>query len=339
MFALTIAICALFMPVIFSKFERKRTFILVLSVFTICTAISGFVHNFLIALILRIIPAIFHPIYCSISLTVAGEIVPSEEAQSAIAKVIMGVSAGMILGVPLITLICTYFGYSVSMLFCSLLNLISLILTIVFFPTIPGRKQSYGDQLSVAKTGIVLISALGLIALNGALYCGYGYISEFLHQMTNVVGVKLTIILFIYGIASIVGNWVGSKLLVSNPNRTALMFPPIMIVLFLIFFVLCQSLIATVIIMAVWGLLNGINNDISQYWLVSAAPSAPEFANGVFLSMGNVGVTVGTSLAGIVVMNQGVHMTLILASAVMILAFILIFGRVKIYPDGGKHLS
>ncbi|MDY2745376.1 MAG: MFS transporter, partial [Methanosphaera sp.] len=65
MFSLTIAIFAIFMPVIFSKYERKKTFLLVLTIFTVFTTIGAFVHDFNIALICRIIPAMFHPIYCS----------------------------------------------------------------------------------------------------------------------------------------------------------------------------------------------------------------------------------------------------------------------------------
>lgn len=38
------------------------------------------------------------PVYCGISLTVAGEIVPREEARDSISKVIIGVSAGRLLG-------------------------------------------------------------------------------------------------------------------------------------------------------------------------------------------------------------------------------------------------
>ena len=83
LFALTIAICGIFMPLVFSKFDRKKSFILVLGVFTIFSTIGAFVSDFNIALICRIIPAIFHPIYCGLALTVAAEIVEPEKAQDA----------------------------------------------------------------------------------------------------------------------------------------------------------------------------------------------------------------------------------------------------------------
>ncbi|MGI6565585.1 MFS transporter [Methanosphaera sp.] len=331
MFSLTIAIFAIFMPVIFSKYERKKTFLLVLTIFTVFTTIGAFVHDFNIALICRIIPAMFHPIYCSISMTVAAEIVEPEKTQSAVSKVIMGVSAGMIIGVPITTFIATNFGYQYAMLWFAIINLIVLILTLIFFPKIPGKEQSYLDQVSVAKTGVFIISVLGVIFLNAGLYTGYSYISEFLGTLTHIAGTNLSIVLFIYGVASIIGNWLGSRLLVKDARKLVLLSPIIISLILLGVFIACNNAIPTIIFMALWGLLAGIFNDISQYWMVSSAPQAPEFANGIFLSMGNVGVTIGTTLAGIVVAGIGIRYVMLFAILVLMLDLILLFTRTKRY--------
>ncbi|MDD6285804.1 MFS transporter [Candidatus Methanosphaera massiliense] len=331
MFSLTIAIFAIFMPVIFSKYERKKTFLLVLTIFTVFTTIGAFVHDFNIALICRIIPAMFHPIYCSISMTVAAEIVEPEKTQSAVSKVIMGVSAGMIIGVPITTFIATNFGYQYAMLWFAIINLIVLILTLIFFPKIPGKEQSYLDQVSVAKTGVFIISVLGVIFLNAGLYTGYSYISEFLGTLTHIAGTNLSIVLFIYGVASIIGNWLGSRLLVKDARKLVLLSPIIISLILLGVFIACNNAIPTIIFMALWGLLAGIFNDISQYWMVSSAPQAPEFANGIFLSMGNVGVTLGTTLAGIVVAGIGIRYVMLFAILVLMLDLILLFTRTKRY--------
>lgn len=331
LFALTIAICGIFMPLVFSKFDRKKSFILVLAIFTIFSTIGAFVTDFNIALICRIIPAIFHPIYCGLALTVAAEIVEPEKAQDAVSKVIMGVSAGMIVGVPITTFVATNFGYQYAMMWFSIVTLIALIATIIFFPSLPGKEQSYGGQVSVAKTGIFIISTLGVIFLNAGMYTSYSYISEFLNAITNIFGSELSIVLFIYGIASIAGNWIGAKLLNSNTNKTVLSFPIIFSILLLGVFTFGSMKIPTIILMALWGLLAGIGNDIAQYWMVSAAPQAPEFANGIFLSMGNVGVTIGTTIAGAVVLSMGVQYVMLAAIAILILDLILLFIRTNRY--------
>jgi predicted MFS family arabinose efflux permease len=243
----------------------------------------------------------------------------------------MGVSAGMIVGVPITTFVATNFGYQYAMMWFSLVTLIALIATIIFFPSLPGKEQSYGGQVSVAKTGIFIISTLGVIFLNAGMYTSYSYISEFINAITNIFGSELSIVLFIYGIASIAGNWIGAKLLNSNVNRTVLSFPIIFSILLLGVFTFSFMKIPTIILIAVWGLLAGIGNDISQYWMVSAAPQAPEFANGIFLSMGNVGITIGTTIAGAVVLSMGVQYVMLAAIAVLILDLILLFIRTNRY--------
>ncbi len=331
MFALTIAIFAIFMPVIFSKYERKKTFILVLTVFTVFTAIGAFVKDFNIALICRIIPAMFHPIYCSLSMTVAAEIVDPDKAQDAVSKVIMGVSAGMIIGVPITTFLASHLGYQYAMLWFTTINFIVLILTILFFPKIPGKEDSYLSQISAAKTGVFLISVLGVIFLNAGMYTGYSYISEFLNVLTHIVGTKLSIVLLLYGVASIIGNWLGAKLLDRDSRKIILASPIVVsIILFGIFTVSSQT-IPTVIFINFWGLFAGIINDISQYLMVSAAPQAPEFANGIFLSMGNVGVTIGTTIAGFVVAGIGVRYVMLFAILVLVFDLILLFTRTQKY--------
>ena len=331
MFALTIAIFAIFMPVIFSKYERKKTFILVLTVFTVFTAIGAFVKDFNIALICRIIPAMFHPIYCSLSMTVAAEIVDPDKAQDAVSKVIMGVSAGMIIGVPITTFLASHLGYQYAMLLFTAINFIVLILTILFFPKIPGKEDSYLSQISAAKTGVFLISVLGVIFLNAGMYTGYSYISEFLNALTHIVGTNLSIVLLLYGVASIIGNWLGAKLLDRDSRKIILASPIVVsIILFGIFTVSSQT-IPTVIFINFWGLFAGIINDISQYLMVSAAPQAPEFANGIFLSMGNVGVTIGTTIAGFVVAGIGVRYVMLFAILVLVFDLILLFTRTQKY--------
>ena len=331
LFALTIAICGIFMPLVFSKFDRKKSFILVLAVFTVFSTIGAFVTDFNIALVCRIIPAIFHPIYCGLALTVAAEIVEPEKAQDAVSKVIMGVSAGMIVGVPITTFVATNFGYQFSMLWFALVTFIALVATVIFFPSLPGKEQSYGNQVKVTTTGVFIVSVLGVIFLNGGMYTAYSYISEFLNTITNIFGTELSIVLFIYGVASIVGNWLGAKLLNTRAKLTVLTFPLIFSVLMVAVFVIGGLKIPLIALMVVWGLLAGIGNDISQYWMVSAAPDAPEFANGIFLSMGNVGVTLGTTIAGVVVLGMGVQYVMLAAIVVMMVDLALIFLRTNRY--------
>lgn len=333
LFAIVIVFSGLTLPLLFSKIERKRILSISLLIFVIFPAIGAFMTNFYLALICRIIPAFFMPVYCSISLTVAGEIVPKEEARNAISKVIMGVSAGMIIGVPITAFFASYFGYTVAMLWFSFVSLVALIITLVWFPRIPGKVEAYGSQVSAAKTGLFIISVIGVITVNCGMFLSYTYISEFLQNVTHIINLELTVTLFIYGIFSLVGNLSAGKLLTKKPGLTVQVVPVVTAIIFLVLFFVGSLKIPTIICVIFWGLVSGMVNNILQYWTVTAAPSAPEFANGVFLSMCNIGVTIGTSIGGYLIMNLGTQYIFLGSIAVLIIGLILFNSRIRKYPE------
>lgn len=92
-FALVVAVSGPTMPLLFSGINRKKVMLLVLGVFILGNTVSIFTSNFTILLMARIIPAFFHPIYCSLAFTVAAASVSKEEAPKAVSKVFIGVSA------------------------------------------------------------------------------------------------------------------------------------------------------------------------------------------------------------------------------------------------------
>ncbi|WP_292798690.1 hypothetical protein [Methanobrevibacter sp.] len=210
-------------------------------------------------------------------------------------------------------------------------NFFALVATILFFPKLPGKQTSYGDEISKAKTKIFAISAIGLVILTTGVCISYSYISEFLQTITHIVGINLSITLFLFGISSIFGTWLGGKLLMSKPNPTVLIYPFVLSTILFALYLLGSLTIPTVILAIIWGALDGILNNILQYWITSAAPDAPEFANGMFFSMMNVGITIGTSIGGYLIIGYDTN-SIFIGSIVVLLLSVLVFGvRVKNY--------
>ena len=121
LFALAVAAAGPVMPLLFAGIDRKRVMLLVLSVFVLGNLISVFTDNFAVMLLARVVPAIFHPVYCSLAFSVAAASVSPEAAPRAVAKVIVGVSAGMVLGVPVSSFIAGSFSLTAAMavFYCS----------------------------------------------------------------------------------------------------------------------------------------------------------------------------------------------------------------------------
>ena len=117
LFALGVAIAGPTMPLLFSRFNRKHVMLLVLGVFTICNALAVVASDFQLLLVLRVVPAFFHPVYCALAFSVAAASVAPEDAPRAVARINMGVAAGMVVGVPISNVLAATFDFSMAMVF------------------------------------------------------------------------------------------------------------------------------------------------------------------------------------------------------------------------------
>lgn len=298
-FAFVVAIAGPIMPLLFSGVNRKKVMLLALSIFVISNIISMITTNFTVILIARIIPAIFHPIYVSMAFSVAASSVPKEKAPKAVSRIFIGVSAGMVLGVPVTSLIAGQTNFSIAMLFFAIVNAAVLIATIFLIPSIPVKERlSYGAQLRVLKNAITWNSIIAVTFINGAMFGFFSFMSDYLGNITRLDFKMVSVMLFIYGGANIIGNIIAGKLLTTIPSKSIKTIPFLMVVVYIALFFLGEITIAMGVIILALGILAGIASNNCQYMITQAAPKAPDFANGLFLTSTNLGTAVGTAFCG-----------------------------------------
>lgn len=298
-FALVVAISAPIMPLLFSGINRKKVMLLALGVFTLSNIISMLTSNFTLLLIARALPAFLHPVYVSMAFTVAAASVSKEKAPKAVAKVFIGVSAGMVLGVPVTSYIASEVSFTMGMMFFTVVNALVFVATLLFVPSMPVKeKLSYGAQLNVLKKKIIWYSIMAVTLINGALFGFFSYMSDYLRTVTEVSYSVISILLMIYGLANITGNVIAGKQLATNPIRSMIFIPFALFTFYICIFILGEWLAAMTVIILILGILAGYGQNTMQYMITEAAPEAPDFANGLFLLSANLGTTVGAAACG-----------------------------------------
>lgn len=333
LFALTVALSGPIMPLVFSGMNRKKVMLLVLGIFLLGNIVSALTSNFTIVLIARVVPALFHPIYCSLAFTVASTSVSEEEAPKAVSKVIMGVSAGMVLGVPVTSFIASATSLGMAMFFFAIVNTLAFIATLLFVPSLPvHERRSYGVQLSVLKKSITWLSMATVICINAAVFGVFSYLAEYLGTITNIPGQTISVMLLIYGVANIFGNLIAGKVLSKNAITFVASFPFALGAVYILFFFLGQFTVPMAFITLVWGVLAGAAANINQYWITSAAPEAPELANGLFLTSANLGTTIGTTACGLFLSGIGTRYFVLGGLLFLLLSFVSILPRNYIRP-------
>ena len=336
-FTFTIAICGLFIPIFFSKYERKRTFVFILLIFAVSNAIIIFTKSILIASFFRILSAIFYPAFISIALTVCEEIAPEGEKQDYITKILLGISVGSIVGLPITTALGTVFGYQIAMSWIFAINLLTLILIIAFLPKIDGRPKSYELPFSSLRSREFIISSIAIIMMPIGASIVYNYIPYFLQTVSHIYTYKLSIFLFVYGLFSIFGTWLGGKLIVIKDKEALIIFQLVCASVFGLLYLLADYLIPVLILILTFGILDGMGYNLIQYIEASVLSESPELANGVFLSILNGGIAMGTAIGGFLVDGFGVMSIFISGMLFLLAAFALLYYVINILKINLKY--
>ena len=305
-FTFTIAVTGLFIPILFSKFEIKRTFITILGIFVVSNLVIIFTDNIYIACFFRIFSAIFYPAFISIALTFCEKIAPEGQKQDYITRILLGISIGSIVGLPITTGLGTIFGYQVAMSWIFLFNLITLILIIILFPRIPGESKSYEMPMSSLKSKEFVLATAGIIMMPIGASMVYNYMPYFLQTVSHVYTYRLSVLLFAYGLISIFGTWLGGKLIAKKDKVTLIIFHLVCAAVFLGIYLFSDYLIPVLILVLIFGILDGMGYNLIQYIETSVLPDTPELANGIFLSVLNGGIAIGIAIGGFLVDGFGV---------------------------------
>lgn len=325
MFALGVAIAGPTMPLLCSRFRRKPIMLLVLGVFTACNLVAVFASSFEILLLARVIPAFFHPVYCAMAFSMAAASVAAENVPKAIARINMGVAAGMVIGVPVSNFLAGQFGFREAMSFFSVVTGIMFMATLLFVPDkFAGEQKSYGEQFSVLRRVQVWLAVIAVVFLNGSIFGVYNYMAEYLERVAGVANETGAFLLLVFGVMNVVGSWLAGSLLSIQAGKTIMAFPIAVALLYSLLYAYAAyglAVVAACIVM--WGILGGINANINQYLVAKVTKDAPDFGNGLFLTAANIGCVVGTFIGGIFIQSIGLY-AVFLAGIVMVVPALLI---------------
>ncbi|MBE6494065.1 MAG: MFS transporter [Methanosphaera stadtmanae] len=308
LFALILSVTGLILPPYFSKYERKKFFLISISVFILSSFLQIFIDNFYLALFIRLIPAFFYSSAISIALTIMGELDPDH-----VSRVVLGVSAGSILGLSISTQIGVTYGYPFVNAWICGVNVLALIGIYFLLPEMEGHQSSAIENFAVAKEKRYIISVIYTILIGIAISIIYNYFSTVLAVFTKVPVDSISTFLFANGIASVIGTSLFGYFINKKNNLPIAIYPIVFAIVVLLLGFAIDLPGHVFILLICFGLLDGSMHTISQYWLSSSIKEAPEFANGSYLFINNMNRAVGIFIGGLF-LDWGLAIMIILTS-------------------------
>ncbi|GAA6765715.1 MFS transporter [Flavobacterium sp. CGRL1] len=306
-FALVIALTGPFMTLLTSGFDRKKVMLTSIFIFLITGVVSSFSPPFWLLMLVRILPAFLQPVYIATALAVAVTKADKNRENELMSIVFSGVAIASVTTIPFATWLAGLWSWEYSFIVQAAVSLAALAGIYFVLPLMPVKeKKSYGSQLKILTQPTFIIStAMNFFMITG-WFSTYSYFAEYLNKAKAMDTAMVSYMLFLFGIVGVLANWVSGKMLNKSVSKTTAFFLSGTILIPILLYFSDGNTFATIIVIGIWGFLFSPSFLNASTYMISSAPESLEFANSLATSFGNLGVTLGTTLGGWIIITKGV---------------------------------
>ncbi len=339
-FSFVVAISGPFLTLLVSGMNRKVILLIAVFSFVISNLVYAYTTHFEVMLTFRVLPAIFHPVFFSVALVTASNLVPPEKSSKAVTKVFAGITVGFAFGVPLTSYLAEKIALEAAFWFGAVVSMIAFVGILIWLPSLPVQeKMSYGKQLSVLRKPQLWFNIVSVIFIFAAMFSVYSYFAEYLGEITRMNGSWISMMLMGFGIVMIFGNFLFGGLLHKNLTKTVITFPLLYMVIYVLTYALGTSFLLMIVVVLIWGAVHSGGLIISQAWLTTEAKEAPEFGNSLFVSFSNLGITIGAAMGGWFISHLGIHQLIWSGMMFALLAFLSVIIKIKMFKSNAAEVN
>ncbi|MBB6633298.1 MFS transporter [Cohnella thailandensis] len=304
-YSLAYAIGTPILIAITARIDRRTLMLAALALFFIGNLATIASTGFAMLMGARIILAIGTGVFMVVALTVAASLAQPGKQGSAIATVLLGFNLALILGVPLGRVIAGSYDWKIIFTGIGVLSLIAMVVLRLTISKSKGETPvPIREQLSLLRTPRISIAlSISFFWILGYTVI-YTYISPFLLDITGMSDRMISVGLFAFGIASLLGSQVGGygadKWGIPRTMIGGLLFHSGILLLITAF---AHSSAFVLPLLMLWSFFAWSTGPVQQVYLIGMAPKASGIVLSLNTSIVQLGMAVGAVIGGMVVEN------------------------------------
>lgn len=297
---------ALGTPVLISltaHWERRKLLLCALGLFVVANGLAFALPGYGLFIGARILMALGAGVVVVTALTVAAKIAPQGKQASAIATVVMGFTASLIVGVPVGRMIAAAYDWKVVFGGIGALGLLAMLIISLTIPQTQGDAPiPLREQAALLKRPKIVLSLFVSFFWLGGYSLAYTYIAPYLLSVTGMNESTLNTALLAFGIASLIGSKLGGYSADRwGVYRTLLSGMGLHIVTLFSLSLAAHSPDFVFPLLILWSFAAWSSGPTQQYHLVTMAPES----SGIMLSLNSsvmqLSMAAGAGIGGIVV--------------------------------------
>ncbi|MBB6673990.1 MFS transporter [Cohnella nanjingensis] len=292
-----------------ARMERRKLLLAALGVFVIGNAVVLALPGFGVLLGSRIILALSTGVFVVTALTVASKLAPPERQGSAIATLVMGFSTSLIIGVPLGRVIASAYDWKLIFGGIGLLGIAAMFVIAYAIPNTQGEEPvPLRRQLALLKQPRIAVALAVTFFWIGGYAIAYTYISPYLLEVKGMGEAGVSVGLFAFGIASLIGSKLGGY---STDRwgfgRTLVSGMTIHAIALVLLALAAPSPAVLFPLLMLWAFSAWSSGPTQQYHLLTLAPEASGIMLSLNTSVLQLAMAAGAGVGGLVV--EGISLT------------------------------
>uniref|UniRef100_A0A8H9YUA2 MFS transporter n=1 Tax=Pseudomonas tritici TaxID=2745518 RepID=A0A8H9YUA2_9PSED len=324
MISLPAMLAALFAPfVVIASGGVDRRLILcgLLALLVIANLASALATDLVIMLAARTVVGFCMGGIWAIAGGLAARLVPDNAIGLATSIIFGGVAAASVLGVPLGALIGDAIGWRWAFGCMAFFSALVLALHLWVIPTLPVTGSVHISQF-VAQLGNrkLLTGLLLTLLLVTSHFVAFTFVRPLLISVSGFNPQWIGAILFAYGIAGVVGNFVVGICAARYTTLTLIAIATGLVLTPLLFLTVGHTTFGGGTTLIFWGLAYGGLSVGLMTWMMKAAPRAVEIASALYVGVFNIGIALGAWAGGKLIDTVTLRDTLWLASGLAVIA-------------------
>ncbi|MCM3473355.1 MFS transporter [Brevibacillus borstelensis] len=303
-FSFVYAVCTPVLMALTAKWERQKLLVSAMGIFVLGNVLSFVLPGFELFVAARVIMALGAGMVIVTALDIAAKIAAPGKQASALATVVMGFTASLIIGVPLGRVAAAAFGWRSVFGLLALAGLLAMFVLYTVLPRVKGDDPvPLSRQLAFLKNGKVALGLAITFFWLGGYSIAYTYISPYLLDVAGLKEDMLSAALLAFGIASLAGSKFGGF----STDKWGV-FPTLTggmllhaAALILLSVSLPHSWLLVAGLLVLWSFAAWSTGPTQQFNLVRIEPNYSGIMLGLNQSMMQLSMAAGAGMGGIII--------------------------------------